>query len=266
MYNAEQFSAVGEVERLREENMRLRKELEEYQEKEIDKNEAKLLIEIQKCKIDLKKQKLKKSGYNTHNTYSYFELDDFIPCVEIILDNHGLASFFYFKENIAELTICNVEGASHTWVTKCVSAKARENGYDVGVHMKSEQAIQTYARRTLWLQAMEITELNVIENDGKNKQEQKSTKKQDKNKSKITADKLIQPVREENNETTAERIQTILSKAEKKFSQAQLKKLEKDRKTWNWENGKQYIKEQCKNEQEYNICKQSTQFTHPGQV
>lgn len=260
----EEFNAVSEVDRLRRENEKLLAEINKLKSKKVTKEEAKLLRDVQKCKIELKKQNLKKTGYNSHGKYHYFELDDFLSCVEIILNKRGLASFFNFEDDKAELTICNEDGASHTWTTKCISAKARENGYDVGVHMKSEQAIQTYARRTLWLQAMEITEPNEIESDGKEKTKQQVKKQQ---KKRVTADKLIQPVREENsNEITAERIETILQKAEKNFSQKQLKKLEKDREEWNWENGKQYIRDLCRNEQEYQICKQATEFKKANEI
>ena len=40
---------------------------------------------------------------------------------------------------------------------------------DVGELMKAEQALQTYARRTLYLQALEIVEPNVIEQEGNTK-------------------------------------------------------------------------------------------------
>lgn len=259
------FSAVAEVERLRSENEKLLREIRQLKMRKVTKDEAKLLRDVQKCKIELKKQNLKKTGYNSHGKYHYFELDDFLSCVEIILNKRGLASFFNFEDDRAELTICNEDGASHTWTTKCISAKARENGFDVGVHMKSEQAIQTYARRTLWLQAMEITEPNEIESDGKEKTKQQVKKSSQKKQ--VTADKLIQPVREESStEITAERIEDILRKAEKRFNNQQLKKLEKDRDVWNWENGKQYIRDLCRNEREFLICQQSVEFKQADRI
>ena len=239
------FSAVAEVERLRKQNDELLREIQQLKMRKVTKEEAKLLREVQKCKIELKKQNLKKTGYNSHGKYHYFELDDFLSCVEIILNKRGLASFFNFEDDRAELTICNEYGASHTWTTKCISAKARENGFDVGVHMKSEQAIQTYARRTLWLQAMEITEPNEIESDCKTTQQKKKQQKK---------------------QVTAERIEDILRKAEKRFKNQQLKKLEKDRDVWNWENGKQYIRDLCRNEREFLICQQSVEFKQADEI
>ena len=66
----EQLNAFTEVERLREENKQLSREILQMQQKGISKEEAKLLREVQKCKIELKKQELKKSGYNNHNKYT----------------------------------------------------------------------------------------------------------------------------------------------------------------------------------------------------
>lgn len=252
------ISAVNEADRLREENKQLREKLQKTEK--ITKEEAKLLCMIQKCKIELKKQKLKKSGYNNHNKYHYFELDDFLPCVEIILDKHGLASFFLFEGDKAHLTICNSEGASHTWTTKCISSKPRENGYDVGVHMKSEQAVQTYARRTLWLQAMEITEPNEIESDEKPHTEEQKKKK-------VTADKVIKPIREEKTEeVTAERIKEILTTAQQKFDEAQQDKPEKQRRAWIWENARFIIKKHCRTQAEFNACKNSLTFQDADKI
>lgn len=257
------------ISRLADENYNLRMrideremELNKQREKRISKEEAKLIKEVQKCKIELKKQNLTKSGYNSHNKYSYFELDDFLACVEIILDKRGLSSFFFFEDGIATLTICNEDGVCHSWNTKCTPAKVKENGYDVGVYMKSEQAVQTYARRTLWLQAMEITEPNSIESDGKGSQ-----KKQVQKKKHVPADKLLKPQKEEGTgEITAERIQDIIAKSEKDFHEEQLKKLEKDRLPFSWENAEKIIKAYCRNDKEYQICKQSTTFKTANQV
>lgn len=265
----EQLNAFTEVERLREENKQLAREIMKLEKKKMTKEEAKLLREVQKCKIELKKQELKKSGYNSHNKYHYFELDDFLPCVEVILDTHGLASFFYFDGGKATLVICNEEGTSHSWSTKCVPAKPRENGYDVGVHMKSEQAIQTYARRTLWLQAMEITEPNTIENDGTGKSKQVTRKPNAKVKLKkqVRADEIIKPVRQEKeNEISATRIQDILREAQSRFDESQENKPEKDRLDFTWDNAKRIIKILCENENEYDICKQATVFKTADQV
>ena len=86
-------------------------------------------------------------------------------------------------------------------------------------------------------------------------------------KKQVTADKLIQPVREENStEITAERIEDILRKAGKRFNNQQLKKLEKDREVWNWENGKQYIRDLCRNEREFTICQQSVEFKQADEI
>ena len=267
----EQLNAFTEVERLREENKQLSREILQMQQKGISKEEAKLLREVQKCKIELKKQELKKSGYNNHNKYSYFELDDFLSCVEVILDRHGLASFFYFDNGRATLTICDEDGNSHKWITKCVPAKPRENGYDVGVHMKSEQAIQTYARRTLWLQAMEITEPNSIESDGTGQKKPIARKPVAQKKSvpqkKQRADEIIKPIKQEKNkEISATTIQDILREAQRRFDENQEKKADKDKLPFTWDNAKRTIKLLCENEEEFEICKQATIFKTADQV
>jgi hypothetical protein len=269
---------MSELEYLESENIELRERIRELEDDReelrhslsktgspLRKEEAKLLGEIHKCKIELKQQNLKKTGYNSHNKYSYFELGDFLPCLERILDKHGLGSYCYFENFKGYLIIFDVaSGVFHSWDTPCKIPHVKENGFDIGVHMKAEQAVQTYARRTLYLQAFDIVEPNSIEQEGRGdgapvRKGLQRTKKQFS---------PVQPVQEQhdNDEVTAEHIQTILQKAEKRFSQDQLKKLEKDRLPWTWNNAKEYIKELCRNDQEYRICRQSTTFKTGDQL
>ena len=254
------------VDDLKDENKSLKQELSEVKKPKIIKQEeAKLLSRVHKCKMELKETKLEKTGYNAHNKYSYFELSDFLPSLEKILYENGLSTYFHFQDNMAYLTVFEIEsGICHTWSTKCISAKAKENGYDVGVHMKGEQAVQTYARRTLYLQAFDIVEENTIEKEGENKNKKASKPKPTAPKKQFSP---VKPIKEEpQEEITAERIQDILKEAEKILDKYQQDKPEKDRKPFTWEYARFTIRKLCRNDREYKACKNSLVFKKASDI
>lgn len=253
-----------DFQRLQHENMELHgtvKQLKAQLEEKpaLTNDESKLLGKIQECKIELKKKNLKKSGYNNHNKYSYFELSDFLPSLELILYENGLATYCYFEDNKGHLVVFDIEsGVSHRWSTTCRASQVKENGYDVGVHMKSEQAIQTYARRTLYLQAFDIVEPNSIESDGGDTQKAKKKpipKAPKKNVSPVRPIKEKAPAK-----VTAERVHDIITIADKQWHEKQIKKIEADRLPFTWDNAKDFIKELCKTDEEYKACSQSLVF------
>ena len=254
------FSVMEEIDRLHGENEQLKEEINKLQNRKITKEESRLLGIVHECKIALKKKNLKKTGKT--NKYDYFELSDFLPDLEIILQEHGLASYFEFDDGQGFLTILESEtGVFHTWSTPCKSAEVKENSYDVGVHMKASQAVQKYARRTLYLQALDIVESNGLEVD--EPEEQSKFFKQKKSKSKYP----VKPVREEqSDEVTADRIDEILKAAEKQHFQDNLKKLKEERTLWNWETAKPYVEKLCKSDAEYKACSQSLVFKKAEEV
>lgn len=149
------------------ENEELTRKLKVY-----DKDQSCLLLKIQRCKKVLNEAKLKKSGKNTYNKYNYYELEDInAPICDALLDE-GLASLFQFDRDSAVLRIIDSStGAYIEWITplQCSPryikkyAGADDKKGDVGELMKDQQALQTYARRALYLQALEIAEPNTIE-------------------------------------------------------------------------------------------------------
>lgn len=269
---------MSELEYLEAENIELKERIRELEDDReelrhslsrigspLNKEEAKLLGEIHKCKIELKQQNLKKTGYNSHNKYSYFELGDFLPCLERILDKHGLGSYCYFENWKGYLIIFDVEsGVLHSWDTPCKIPHVKENGFDIGVHMKAEQAVQTYARRTLYLQAFDIVEPNSIEQEGK------GVKVRDVSHLNKAPKKNVSPVNpvieKKTGEVTAESINDIINEAYKRFNNQQLKKLEKDRLPFTWENAQVIIKDLCRNDAQYNACSQSIRFDTADKV
>ena len=124
-----------------------------------------VLHKLQKAKVELKKYPLKKSGYNKFNNYKYYELDDILPAIMEVLLNNKLSSYCYPKRNKMYIEIHDYESKQYiTFSTKLKEFPTETNKKkDYGAYMKTQQGLQTYARRALWLIIMDISEPNDID-------------------------------------------------------------------------------------------------------
>lgn len=121
----------------------------------INSDEIQVLNKVEEIKRELRECNLKKTGYNKYHKYKYFELEDIIPTISELLNSYDLGSFYLFDDDKGALVIYDkMTGANHMWTT---SIKKHDND------MKDIQGIQTYARRALWLQCLDIMETNNIE-------------------------------------------------------------------------------------------------------
>lgn len=191
-----------------EENQRLHERVTELenQQKTYNKDVSNLLFKIQVVKSKLNKMNLKMTGYNNFKGYSYFELKDFVPATIDLMIEQGISSSFFVKDSIMYLEIVDSEtGAVKLWETQLLEVQ-RTNfpKGDVGVLMKDNQAIQTYARRTLWLQVLELVEYNSIEH-------QEISNKQSKNEQNIDKESI------KSSETIPPEVNEILDKISKDF-------------------------------------------------
>lgn len=115
---------------------------------------------LQKCRVELQGEKLKKSGKNQYSHYDYFELGDFLPKALEIMDKHGLTSIFSFTQEEATLTIINSEKIDEKIVFTTPVAIAQLKGCYA---IQNIGATQTYARRYLYVMALEISEPDVLD-------------------------------------------------------------------------------------------------------
>ena len=90
---------------------------------------------MQKARCEFQEKPLKKSGHNKFAGYHYFELGDFLPTINSLLEKYNLCSNISFDNDMATLTIVNAENTDE----------------NLG-------AVQTYLRRYLWVNAFEIVE------------------------------------------------------------------------------------------------------------
>lgn len=124
---------------------------------------------LQKCRVELKAMNLKKSGINKYkdkNTgkriekFKYYELADFLPHIVDLFDKYGLFSQVNFTKENAELIILDTEKSDVIvrYTTNSVDAELIK-----ATKIQELGATQTYLRRYLYINALEIVESDLVD-------------------------------------------------------------------------------------------------------
>lgn len=138
---------------------------------------------MQKARCEFQEKPLKKSGHNKFAGYSYFELGDFLPTINALLEKYNLCSHMDFGKEVATLTIINSENPDEKIEFKSPMSEASLKGCHA---VQNLGAVQTYLRRYLWVNAFEI-----VESDGLDATNGKADeKKQSKTKANVNAHKI----------------------------------------------------------------------------
>lgn len=111
------------------------------------------------ARLALQNTALTKSGHNKFAGYKYFELGDFIPAIQKIFNDLGLCGVISYTQDMATLTIIDMEDNSKIEITSPMSSAALKGCHEV----QNLGAVQTYIRRYLWVTAMEIVEHDAID-------------------------------------------------------------------------------------------------------
>ena len=197
---------------------------------------------LQQAKQELQQMNIKKSGNNTFNHYKYYELEDILPPITSILIKYKLCSTYSIKDNKMYLEIADVENQETITFNTRLKEYPQENNSkkDYGTYMKIQQGLQTYARRALWLLALDIVEPNEIEATPATETETE-TKKQVKKPKNTIPKKSNQDA-----PVTQEKIKEILDAAYEKVSRADME--------FTLENADFTIKRLCNNQKLYKAC------------
>lgn len=115
---------------------------------------------LQRCRVELQKADMKKSGENKFSHYTYFELSDFLPKINELMDKQGLTGIFNFTLEEATLTIINTEKTDETIAFSTPVTVAELKGCYA---IQNIGATQTYARRYLYVMAFEIAESDALD-------------------------------------------------------------------------------------------------------
>ena len=114
---------------------------------------------LMQARVTLQSTKLQKSGHNKFAQYYYFELGDFLPEIQNIFNNLGLCGVVSFTNEMATLSITDMEDGTTLNITSPMSSAALKGCHEV----QNLGAVQTYLRRYLWVTAMEIVEHDALE-------------------------------------------------------------------------------------------------------
>ena len=119
----------------------------------------KVYSKLSRARVALQGRSLNKSGNNKFAGYKYFELADFLPTVQAIFNDVGLCDVISFTEDVATMTIYDVEdGSSVVFTSPMGSANLK------GCHMvQNIGAVETYQRRYLYTVAMAIVEHDALD-------------------------------------------------------------------------------------------------------
>lgn len=114
---------------------------------------------LMQARVTLQSTKLQKSGHNKFAQYYYFELGDFLPEIQSIFNGLGLCGVVSFTNEMATLTITDMEDGTTLNITSPMSSAALKGCHEV----QNLGAVQTYLRRYLWVTAMEIVEHDALD-------------------------------------------------------------------------------------------------------
>jgi len=123
---------------------------------DMDKTKVTLFEKLQNVRVDLNNMSLKKTGKN--QTFKYYELKDFLPYAMELFATYKLCSNISFYPEMAVLTIYNSENPEEklSWTSTLEEANIRS-----GSKVQALGAMQTYIRRYLYTNALELTENDI---------------------------------------------------------------------------------------------------------
>lgn len=112
------------------------------------------------ARIRFREAGIKKEGVNRYAEFKYFRLDEIIPAKQEIFRDLGLADVITFGNEVATLTIFNVDNLEES--IDFMSQLAPDESM-IKNPIQKVGAIQTYVRRYLYLLALDIIESDGIE-------------------------------------------------------------------------------------------------------
>lgn len=128
-------------------------------EKEKNLNES--IIEI---RVELQNSKIKKSGKNKFAGFDYFELADFLPRLNELMQKEGINDNFKITNDIASLTLIKgEEKQEYTMPFVMFATPLNKSGQPSMQDIQYLGALNTYYKRYLYLNAFGITDGEVID-------------------------------------------------------------------------------------------------------
>lgn len=124
-------------------------ELSQYEPVKLKINSV--MKKLQKSRVDWQSKPRKKSGFNKFQNFKYFVLKDILPTVNEIFNKNGLYSQYNLTKDYAELII--TDSSTGDYLIYKIPVQKLDNPT-----MQNIGAINTYSKRYLYMNALEIEE------------------------------------------------------------------------------------------------------------
>lgn len=115
---------------------------------------------------------VKKSGHNSFSKYDYFELGDIVPPKTKIFNELGLCDIITFSDDVATLTLVNIEDPTQQLVFTSPMRSLELKGANA---VQLLGGVETYQRRYLYMAVLDIVEADQF--DGMSPAKKTITKK-----------------------------------------------------------------------------------------
>ena len=160
--------------------------IERLEEIEPIEKERTLNERIISIRVKLQNSKLKKSGKNKFAGFDYFELSDFLPRLNELMLEEGINDLFTIEGDEAKLTLLRGE-EEQTYKMPFVmfNVPVNKSGQPSMQEIQYIGALNTYYKRYLYINALGISECEVI--DSMDNNEVKETKKSTTEKKEVKA-------------------------------------------------------------------------------
>jgi hypothetical protein len=114
---------------------------------------------LQEARVKLQEKKIKKTGRNEYAKFEYFELENFIPYVNVLFNELKLTSNFSMTNELATLSIIDFEDNTKIEFT----SPLRELELKGCTAIQALGGVHTYLKRYLYLNALEIVEHDTLD-------------------------------------------------------------------------------------------------------
>lgn len=150
-------------------------------EKTATKTQLNIYQKLSKARLEFLARGVKKSGINRHAEYKYFELSDIVPVATEIFNNNGLLFVTTFPEGNPTGILYDMD--SDATIT-FHSARSDERlvttgGKTLMLAIQETGAKETYQRRYLYMQVLDIVESDIIDGDTNGTEDEKPPVKKD---------------------------------------------------------------------------------------
>lgn len=129
---------------------------------------------LAEARKEFHKLPIRKTGVNTFQKYTYFELGDFVIQGMDCLRNAGLVSIVSFTSDLATMTVYEIDGDGLIIITSPMAELNLKGTHPI----QNMGGIETYQRRYLWMALLEIIESDFAEKSQPKEAEPLATEKQ----------------------------------------------------------------------------------------